>query len=356
MSGRGKRPVLWSFALALAVVLAVGALLVATLDADPGAVRRAPAHVLASSGAQRGSVRAGSPASATAHACGAQSASTIANVDTTVAQGIYAAEIRSREVSADTARITHSQALLNALASNSTAAVYESVHSIVYTPHWHIVRLRVVKAGRVLADVGGPDVIAPISGPLRLRGRTLATYVMSVQDDLGYVKLVSRFIGVPVDLYRNGSFLMGTLQPAPSTSGSGASVRVHGASYLVQLLNAQAFPSGPLRVALFIPAPSHATSATSCAAVRLAAWGSVAMHIAARLQPLPAHYQSLVDVLHGTTGGPAYVRAGSRRVAGGAVPARLPRAGIVKLGGRSWAVFSWEPVPPARIYFLTPLS
>ncbi len=326
------------FAVAVAVAGAVGATLVATLVADPSTVHRTPSRAIA------------------AAACGPQTASTIASVDTVVAQGIYAAELQSHEVSEDTAHITHSQALLSALASNNSAAVYEAVHSIVYTPHWHIVRLRVVRGGRVIADVGGPDVIAPVSGTLRSRGRTLGTYVMSVQDDLGYVKLVSRFIGVPVNLYRNGSFVMGTLQHAPTTLSSGASVHVDGASYQVQLLNERAFPSGPLRVSLFIPAPSRATSATTCAAVRLASWGSVAMHIAARLQPLTAHYQSLVDVLHGTTGGPAYVRAGSKRIAGGGVPARLPSHGIVKFGGRSWGVFSWEPAPPARIYFLTPLS
>ena len=39
---------------------------------------------------------------------------------------------------------------------------------IVYHPFWHIVRLRVLDAsGRVLADFGGPDVIAPVSGTLR---------------------------------------------------------------------------------------------------------------------------------------------------------------------------------------------
>ena len=177
---------------------------------------------------------------------------------------------------------------------------------------------------------------------------------MSVQDDAGYVKLVSRFIGVPIDLYRHGSFLMGTLQPAPSKVNDGASVAVGGAAYHVHLLSTRAFPSGTLRVALLVPTPTSAVTATSCSSVRLAAWGGIAMHIAARLRPLPAHYQDLVDILESTTRGLAYVRNGSTRLAGGSVPARIPPRGIVRYGGRSWSVFSWEPVPPARVYLLTP--
>jgi hypothetical protein len=358
MSRRGKQPVLRrvALALAIAVAVAVGVVLVATLDADPSPPHRAQARVSSSSATAGGTSIAGVPVSAAVPTCGAQTSSTLASVDTSVAQGIYTAETQSREVGVDAGHVTHSQALLSALAANDAAGVREAVHGIVYTPHWHIVRLRVLQGGHVVADVGGPDVIAPVTGTLSSHGRTIGTYVMSVQDDLGYVKLVSRFIGVPVNLYRNGALVMGTLQPAPSTLSNGASIHVHGVSYLVQLLSAQAFPSGPMRVALFIPAPSHATSDTSCAAVRLAAWGSVAMHVAARLHPLSAHYQSLVEVLHDTTGAPAYVRAGSTRIAGGAVPARLPSSGIVKYGGSPWAVFSWEAVPPARIYFLTPLA
>jgi hypothetical protein len=290
-----------------------------------------------------------------ARGCGSTAATAIAAVDTAVAQGIYEQELHSREVSRDVGHVTSSQALLVALESGSEAAVREAVHAIVYTPHWHIVRLRVVKAGRVIADVGGPDVIAPLSGTLRAKGRPLATYVMSVQDDLGYVKLVSRFIGIPVDLYRDGAFLMGTLQPAPPPSSGERTVMIHGSSYLLRLLSASAFPSGSLRVALLIPIPSSALAAESCAAVTLAAWGNVAMHIAARLQPLQDHYQALVDVLHGTTGGPAYVRSGAKPLAGGHLPSHLPVRGLVSYGGRTWSVFSWEPMPPARVYFLTPV-
>ncbi|MGD0454646.1 MAG: hypothetical protein ABSB69_13700 [Solirubrobacteraceae bacterium] len=356
MSGAAKRPNARRLVLLIAVLVIAGVIIGATLNAGPGPTPPTAARLTAATSLETATAVPGAASSAAATPCAAASTATIASVDATVAQGIYASEVRSKEVSADIAHITSSQALLSALASNNEAAVYSAVHTIVYTPHWHIVRLRVVKAGHVMADVGGPDIIAPVSGALRSKGRTLGTYVMSVQDDAGYVKLVSRFIGVPVDLYRNGAFVMGTLQPAPSTVSAGAPVRVRGVSYQVQLVSASAFPTGPLRVALFVPVPSSSVSATSCASVRLGAWGSFAMHIAARLQPLQTHYQALVDVLHGTTGGPAYVRAGSKRIAGGAVPAHIPSRGIVSYGGRSWSVFSWEPVPPARIYFLTPVS
>ncbi|MGP0100170.1 MAG: hypothetical protein ACLPUT_00915 [Solirubrobacteraceae bacterium] len=356
MFASGKRRIARRLVPVVAVVLVAGAIMGATLDADPGPARRGPARPASARSVATGISVSGVAVGAPSSPCGPASAATIASVDGTVAQGIYEDELHSSEVNADIGHITGSQALLSALAGDNEAAVYSAVHTIVYTPHWHIVRLRVVKAGRVMADVGGPDIIAPVSGALRWKGRTLGTYVMSVQDDLGYVKLVSRFIGVPVDLYKNGSFLMGTLQHAPSTVSNGSSVRVGGASYEVQLLSARAFPSGDLRVALLIPAPTPAVSAASCPSVRLAAWGSIAMHIADRLMPLQAHYQDLVDILHGTTGGPAYVRSGSTRIAGGAVPARLPQRGIVRYGGRSWSVYSWEPVPPARVYFLTPSS
>ena len=82
---------------------------------------------------------------------------------------------------------------------------------------------------------------------------------MSVQDDIGYVKLVSRFIGVPVDLYRGHSFLMGTLQPAPSLPPDRSHASSVGRSaYLTRVFAAGSFPAGTLNVALLVPQPPHA--------------------------------------------------------------------------------------------------
>jgi hypothetical protein len=354
MSGAGKRLTARRLLFVLAALIILGATSASTLDTDPDAspARHAPGQVTASSSLGPAATGSNMKSDAPSSPCGAASAGTIAGVDAIVAQQIYAAELRGHEVSADIAHVIGSQMLLRALARNNQAAVSAAVHAIVYTPLWHIVRLRVERAGRVLADVGGPDVIAPISGALRWQGRTIGTYVMSVQDDVGYVKLVSRFIGVPIDLYRNGSFLMGTLQPPPAPVSSGASVSVGGRAYQARVLSAHSFPTGSLRVALLVPSPT--STFASCAAVRLAEWGSVAMHIADRFSPLPAHYRDLIDILRSMTDGLAYVRSGSTRLAGGTGPSRVPDRGTVKYKGRSWSVFSWAPRPPARIYFLIP--
>jgi hypothetical protein len=268
------------------------------------------------------------------------------------ARRIYSGELHGGETRADISHVTRSQALLTAMAGSNPAAVKAAVHGLVYAPHWHIVRLRVLKGGNILADVGGPYIIAPVTGTLRWHGRAVGSYVMSVQDDAGFVKLVSRFIGAPIDIYRNGSFLMGTLKPAPHVVSAGATVTIAGSAYRASVIQVKSFPSGPLEVALFAKEP--ATVSGSCATVRSEAWGSVAAHIAARFKPLPPHYKDLVDIVRMMTNGIALVRVGSKQLAGGHGPTRLPLSGIVTYRGRPWSVFSFEPVPPARIYVLTP--
>ncbi len=342
-------------------VAALAAVLLATQDIDLPLAGGA-AHV------------PGSAVASPAGPCGGASAATVARVEEEVARRIYVAELRGYEVRADLAHIQESAQLRTALDSSNQGAVYAAVHKIVYTPHWHIVRLRVTRLGHMLADVGGPDVIAPVSGALRSKGKVVGRFVMSVQDDLGYTKLVTRFIGAPVELYRDGSPVMGTF-PAPSVAPrNGQSLTLAGVRYRVLALNATAFPSGKLEAALLVvdpsgapvhpsgasvalshaPAvPSGAPAAPTCEAVRTAAWGQIAMHVAARFAPLAAHYEDFVHTLQGVSGGRAFVRSGSARLAGGG-PLRLPRQGLVRYRGLSWDVFSWPGPASTRIYFLTP--
>lgn len=325
----------------LATVITGAAGLVASLTIDTG-------H----DGVSRASAAVGPAGRSRAEPCGSASAAAISAVDVAAARHIYADELRGGEARADIGHVVGSHVLLSAMAGSNPAAVQAAVHGLVYAPHWHIVRLRVLKAGKVLADVGGPYIIAPVTGTLRWHGRTVGSYVMSVQDDVGFVKLVSRFIGAPIDIYRNGSFLMGTLKPALRAVSTGATVTIAGSTYRANVMQAGAFPGGSLQIALFAKEPAAASG--SCTMVRSAAWGSVAAHIADRFKPLPLHYKDLVDIVRSATNGVAFVRAGSKQLAGGPGPARLPLSGAVTYRGRAWSVFSFEPVPPARIYLLTP--
>jgi len=317
-----------------------------------GAVSSAPGSAARGSGAAQG---AGSPA----RACGAATAATVAAIDVHVVKRIYAGEAGGGEVAEDVAHVTSSRELASAVAAGDRPAVYAAVHAIVYMPGWHIVRLRVTSGHRVLADIGGPYIIAPVRGSLRVGASKVGSFVMSVQDDVGYVKLVTRFTGVPIDLYGTPrpaeGFVLGTLQPAPALPRDGASVKVHGVEYLARAIDGRAFPDGHLKIVLLFAPPARALSARSCAAVRHATWGGVLEHVAARFAPLPSHYQDLAGTLQGASGGVVFVREGSTQIAGlTAGPRQLPQSGPVTYRGRTWQVYSWEPYPPARIYFLAP--
>jgi hypothetical protein len=341
----------WLLSGAVAVMLAAtvaGVVRHDDFDSDAKVSRQSS---LSGHSAGASSPQGAAPASASGP-CGAASAAAIASVDATVARRIYGGELRGSEVSTDISRIAGDRELVSALASSDGARVASEVRKLVYTPHWHIVRLRVLENGHAVADVGGPYIIAPVSGVLRWNGSKVGSFVMSVQDDAGYVKLVTRFTGTPIDLYREGALVMGTLQSAPSSVSTGQSVTVAGRTYRALVLKALAFPSGTLQARLFVPKPTSAQARRSCAALKIAAWGDVVRHIARRYSPLSAHYDDLAGTLKGASAGLVYVRAGSKRLVGGASPARIPHSGTLEYRGRSWLVFSWEPVPPARIYFL----
>ena len=68
----------------------------------------------------------------------------------------------------------------------------------------HIVRLRVSAGGQLLSDVGGPYVLAP--GHARrcaCGGHTIGSFVLSIQDDEGYLRLTRRLAGLDVLMYMN---------------------------------------------------------------------------------------------------------------------------------------------------------
>jgi hypothetical protein len=300
-------------------------------------------------------------------ACGsAQATSTLAAVDTLTADDIYANELSGTEESFDVSQVTADTQLRAAVATGNAAAARAAVSALVYHPAWHIVRLRVFDAtGAILADVGGPYVIAPVSGALVLDGRTVGGFVMSVQDDTGFTKLETRFVGDPIAIYVDGAVVAERHATFPPALPAGSSLELAGTSYRLLEQTYQAFPTadldgtlgaGTLVAAIVVPPPDAATAALPCPLVRAGEFGRIAERFAALAFALPYHYPGFARTVATFTGADVFVRRGSVHLASSAGdgPAQIPRSGEVTYEGRTWLVFSFEPLPGTTVYVLAP--
>jgi hypothetical protein len=191
--------------------------------------------------------------------CGHSSEDTLVNTLIRVAKLIYAAE-SGGAARAQVMRVQHNRALLAAVARRDPEATRLAIDQLL---NQHIVRMRVSAGAMLLADVGGPFVLAPVHATLRLHGRTIGSFVLSVQDDEGYLRLARRLAGLHVLMYVNPPHLQlvkNSVGPAPGTVPAGGPYHYRGSTFDVFTLHAQAFPSGPLliRVLVPIPYPTHA--------------------------------------------------------------------------------------------------
>ena len=118
----------------------------------------------------------------------------------------------------------------------------------------HVVRVRATLGETLVADVGGPHVLAPIRGDVRgAHGRVVGHFLLSVQDDLGYMILAERFAGVQVFLSQDKLLLLGSSTPAPLGIPKRGEVLYDGVRYYAYSFTAEAFPKGALEVSLLIP-------------------------------------------------------------------------------------------------------
>jgi hypothetical protein len=290
-------------------------------------------------------------------ACGPATLATLTSVDSAVATNIYRGELGGSETEIDVSHVTTSADLLAAVAADDKAATLTVVKRLVYHPFWHIVRLRVLDAaGNVLADFGGPYVIAPVSGSLKENGRVIGSFVLSVQDDIGFTKLESHAVGDPIAIYVSGRRVAELGAEFPLAQPTATALTLGDSGYGLVPTTYNAFPTGTLVAVLAVPVPTLAQESQSCAAILLAENERVVKRIAARFTPLAARYGNFVETVHADTGAVVVVRIGLRAIAGseGPGPPALPQSGSVSYQGRIWSVFSFAPTPPARIFVLVP--
>jgi hypothetical protein len=342
-----------------ALALLVGAAIVVLALAAGGARAQA-------SGRQAGSGQAGSSQvgrnqaggeQTTSKRCGKAAPEVLAQTIGWVAQHIYTGEVDSSETIKDRLQVETYLPLLKAIAKGDKAAVKTAVTSLVYS-HTHIVRLRVLTGSKLLADVGGPYILAPLSGTLSLHGRVVGRYVMSVQDDVGYVKIETRFIGAPVVLRTgaNNVPIEGLVTPGPVKIPEHGPVTYKHIVYQAYSFEANRFPSGPLRISVLVPLPAGLAS-KPCSVIKSSELAVVAQRISGQLSLTPANFQTYVNLVRTDTNGLLYVRAGSRQLAGSTrpSPAKLPLHGTVRYHGGTYEVFSFQApssVGTVRIYEL----
>jgi pyruvate/2-oxoglutarate dehydrogenase complex dihydrolipoamide acyltransferase (E2) component len=222
-------------AAAIAVLLSGCATSAASVPAQHAAATPAAAAA-ASPAAATPPPAATTPATAATPAPTAAAAASpprIAALDRVTAMGRrqYTAEVGGRKAKLLLRRVGHDPALLRALQSsdpNATRAYVAREFPIWY--HWHISRLRIVQGGRVVVEVGVPFVVAPSQMTLHgAGGRAIGTLQTSIQDEIGFVRLIHRHH--PVHVVVRGR-----------TAG-------HVRSSLPAAAHAQLPPSGPVTIA-----------------------------------------------------------------------------------------------------------
>jgi hypothetical protein len=166
-----------------------------------------------------------------------------------VARRIYRQEAAGAVGHAAVRRLARDRALIAAMRSGRPAALRAAALRQLFNPGKHVVRLRVLRGGRTLADVGGRFVVS--ASRLRVHGDVIEA---SMQDVIGFVKLVHRLTGVQV-VVRGApghaeSSLPGATETALPASGNAT---IAGHAYVVRSFRERGFGGESLDVRVLSP-------------------------------------------------------------------------------------------------------
>jgi hypothetical protein len=170
-----------------------------------------------------------------------------------VAKRIYArehADVVGRVVAK---HLSKNAALIRALRAGDRPAVRRLARGAVVV---HEVRVRIVRGSKVLMDAGLPFVVQGAEAEIRdQNGVSLGHVQVSIQDLIGFVKLVTRETGTQA-VVRDQSGTTQTLLPAAAHARlpKSGKVTLAGRSYLVRSFHEAGFVGNPLTVWILDPA------------------------------------------------------------------------------------------------------
>ena len=173
----------------------------------------------------------------------------------TVAKRLYREESAGPAGRRNVARIARDQRFLAALRSGNAAAIRAAALHELFLPVKHVVRIRVVRGGRTIIDVGGSFVSGSTSTELRAPdGTDLGRLEISMQDILGLTKLESRFTPAQIVVRgRPGHVLASIPSLTNAQLPSSGRVTVAGRQYAVSSFARTGFAGEPLKVFVLEP-------------------------------------------------------------------------------------------------------
>ncbi len=152
-----------------------------------------------------------------------------------VAKRIYRQEVRGEVGHAAVKRIARDRALLAALSTGNRTALRAAALRQLFDPGKHVVRLSIVRRGRMLTNVGGAFVVAPARLTLRApSGADLGVIEASMQDVVGYVKLVRRLTGAGIVVRGRTGHVESSLPDPPATLPPAGTTTIAGHRYVVR--------------------------------------------------------------------------------------------------------------------------
>ena len=186
--------------------------------------------------------------------CGPTASDTRLNTIGYVAGNVMAGEARGAAVARTLHHAAIDPAFRSAVAAGDPAAVRAAIVGLFRDNRFHIVRVRAWRGTHLINDVGGPFVLSPAKGTIVGPGGAVAgRFMLSVQDDTGFIKLVHRFTGAEVVLHTSAGTVPGsTLSPGPAFVPGLSTVNYAGVAYRSYGFTGTAFPSGRLEVTLLV--------------------------------------------------------------------------------------------------------
>jgi hypothetical protein len=172
---------------------------------------------------------------------------------TAIARRQYRLEVHGGATFSALHRVARDPTLLRTLRSGNlsvTRAYVQREFTAVWY-HWHVARMRILKGSRVVAEVGVPFAVAPAQMTLHgAGGRALGRLQVSIQDVIGFVKLIHRHY--PVDVVVRGRAAGHVRSSLPAATQvklpSSGSVTIAGRRYRVSSFHQTAWGNEPVTV------------------------------------------------------------------------------------------------------------